>query len=401
MKREKSRLVWVILSVLVSIAAFFVYYRMTNEETERKSFVKVGFMLDGDESTPYSANFIRAIKVLEQEYGESINLITKSNVPYDEAADVLRDLCKQRCDIIFSNSFGYGETVKEVAAEYPDVQFCEATCDNANTEPVLDNYHTFMGEIYQGRYVAGMIAGLKLQEMIYNGMIRSKEAWIGYVGAYPYAEVISGYTAFFLGARQTCPTVRMKVKYSNTWSGYAKEKELAEELIEEGCVIISQHSDTIGPAAACENLSLNRPVYHVGYNQDMMNVAPTTSLIGTRIDWTPYICGAVEAVFDMKKIEESVPGHVHGNDIGAGFEEGWVKMLELNQAIAPPGSESLIQKTIEDLESGQIHVFEGNYIGVNPDNPEDTWDLNKEYRENENLSAPSFYYVLQDVIIVE
>ncbi len=401
MNKEKSRLIWVILSVLIGVVAFFVYYKMTNEEIDRKSFVKVGFILDGDESTPYSANFFRAIKALEQEYGESINLITRSNVPYDEAADVLRDLCKQRCDIIFSNSFGYGETVKEVAAEYPEIQFCEATCDNANTEPVLDNYHTFMGEIYQGRYVAGMIAGLKLQELIYNGTIRSKETWIGYVGAYPYAEVISGYTAFFLGARKTCPTAKMKVKYTNTWTSYAMEKELAEELIEEGCVIISQHSDTIGPAVTCENMSSDHPVYHVGYNQDMMNVAPTTSLIGTRIDWNPYICGAVEAVYDMKKIEEAVPGHVHGNDIGAGFEEGWVKMLELNQAIAPPGSEQLVQKTIEDLEAGQIQVFKGDYIGVNPDNPEDTWDLNEEYLENENLSAPSFHYILQDVIIVE
>ncbi|MBR5741911.1 MAG: BMP family ABC transporter substrate-binding protein, partial [Firmicutes bacterium] len=272
-----------------------------------------------------------------------------------------------------------GETAKAIAAEFPGVEFCQATCENANTEPVRANYHTFMGEIYEGRYVAGLVAGLKLQELIDSGEIAADEAWIGHVGAYPYAECISGFTSFFLGVRETCPTARMRVKYAYTWSDYMLERKFAKELIEEGCVIISQDSDTIGPAVECENAKADHPVFHVSYNQDMIDVAPTTSLTGTRFDWSPYICGAVGALLDEKRIEDVIPGNVHGNDIGAGFSKGWVKMLELNRAIAPAGSEELIRRTVREIEAGKIHVFKGNYVGVDPDDPNDVWDLNTEF----------------------
>ena len=401
MYKEKDRLGWVVLACIISIALFFAYYLLSSALARGRDSVTVGFVLDGDESTPYSANFIRACEALELQYGDRARVITRSNVPYEATEDVLRELCSLGCDIIFTNSYGYGEVAKAVAAEYPDIEFCEATCDNANSEPFVKNYHTFMGEIYQGRYVAGLVAGLKLQELIDAGEIMAEEAWIGYIGAYPYAEVISGYTAFFLGARQTCPTVRMRVRYTNTWTSYALEKEYAAELIDEGCVIISQHSDTVGPAAVCESAGADHPVFHVGYNQDMIDLAPTTSLIGTRIDWSPYVCGAVGAVLEERRIEDAISGHVHGNDIGGGFSEGWVKMLELNRAIAPAGSEELIEQTIRDIEAGKCHVFLGDYLGVNPDDPTDTWDLNEEYLENRDASAPSFYYILQDVIVVE
>lgn len=401
MYKERDKLKWVALACAVSILLFFAGYRVSAALDHGRTHVTVGFVFDGDESTPYSANYIRAIDALELQYGDRISVLARNNVPYEETEAVLRELCGLGCDIIFTNSYGYGETAKAVAAKYPDIEFCEATCDNANSEPVLSNYHTFMGEIYQGRYVAGLIAGLKMQELIDEGKIAPDEAWIGYVGAYPYAEVISGYTSFFLGARQTCSTARMRVKYTNTWTSYMLEKEYAAQLIAEGSVIISQHSDTIGPAVMCESSAASHPVYHVGYNQDMIDVAPTTSLIGTRIDWSPYICGAVCAVLEEKRIEDVISGNVHGNDIGGGFREGWVKMLELNRAIAPAGSEELIRQTIRDIEAGKCHVFKGDYLGVNPNDPDDAWDLNVEYRENENASAPSFHYVLQDVIVLE
>lgn len=401
MRKEKGILIWVLIASAVCVLLFFGYYLLSTSLARGKDHASVGIVLVGDESTPYSANFIRAVEALELQYGDKVSVTVRSNVPYEDIELILRELCGLGCDIIFTNSFGYGETAKQIAAEFPDVEFCQATCENANEEPVLANYHTFMGEIYQGRYVAGLVAGLKMQEMIDGGKISAEDAWIGYVGAYPYAECISGFTAFLLGARQTCPTARMKVKYTYSWTSYMLEKEYAKELIDEGCVIISQHSDTIGPAVECENAKTNHPVYHVGYNEDMINVAPTTSLIGTRMDWAPYIMGAVGAVLDEKRIEDAIPGHVHGNDIGAGFEEGWVKMLELNPAIAPAGSEELIRKTIQQIEEGNCHVFLGDYIGVNPDDPVDIWDLNREFLENENASAPAFHYILQEVIQVE
>ena len=401
MSRERDSLKWVCLAALISIAAFFAFHQIQMEMARGRDSVRVGIVLDGDESTPYSANYIRALEVLKLEYGDRVTVLMRSNVPYEATEDVLRELCESGCEIVFTNSFGYGETAKRMAALYPDVQFCSATCDNANTEPVLDNYHTFMGEIYQGRYVSGLVAGLKMQALIDEGRIAPEDAWIGYVGAYPYPEVISGYTAFFLGARQTCPTAKMRVKYTNTWTSYMLEKEYARDLIEKGCVIISQHSDTIGPAVECENADIHHIAFHVGYNQDMIDVAPTTSLIGSRIDWSPYFCGAVDALLRDVPIESAVPGNVHGNDVGGGLREGWVKMLELNPACAPEGSEEVIRKAIEDIHAGRCHVFQGDYIGINPDDPADTWDLNTEYPENRDASAPSFHYILQDVILVE
>ena len=401
MNKEKSILGWVVVACAACVIFFFGYYLLSNALARGKDHAEVGFVLIGDESTPYSANFIRAIEAMELQYGEQVGITIRSNVPYEDAEAVLRELCKQGCDIIFTNSFGYGETAKLVAAEFPDVEFCQATCENANEAPVLKNYHTFMGEIYEGRYVSGLVAGLKMQELIDAGQISAEEALVGYVGAYPYAECISGFTSFFLGVRQTCPTARMRVKYAYSWSSYMLERKYATELIAEGCVIISQHSDTIGPAVECENAKADHPVYHVGYNEDMIDVAPTTSLIGTRCDWSPYICGAVGAVLSEKRIEDVVSGNVHGNDVGAGFREGWVKMLELNGAIAAAGSEELIDRTIEEIEAGKCHVFQGDYLGVNPDDPGDVWDLHTEYPENAEASAPSFHYILQDVIVIE
>ena len=211
--REKENLIWVILAALICVGIFYVYHFLTTDPGEDERIVRVGFVLDGDESTPYSENFIRAIEMLKLEYGDRINVIIRYNVPYEEAGDVLKELADMECNIIFTNSYGYGETAKEIAKEYPDVEFCEATCDNANEAPVVKNYHTFMGRIYEGRYICGLVAGMKMQEMIDKGKIEADEAVIGYVGAYPYAEVISGYTAFFLGARQTCPSATMRVRY--------------------------------------------------------------------------------------------------------------------------------------------------------------------------------------------
>ncbi len=401
MNKERRLIIWVLLAAVICIAAFFGYYRLSSGTESGRDHVDVGFILIGDESTSYSANFIKAIDELELQYGGRISINVMSNVTGEDADRAIRELCDMGCDIVFTNSFDYQFAAKPIAAEYPDVEFCQATGDNANTEPVLSNYHTFMGEIYQGRYVSGLVAGLKLQEMIDEGIITEDEAWIGHVGAYPYAEVISGYTSFLLGVRQTCPSARMRVKYVNSWTNYALEKSAAEELIEEGCVVIFQATDTIGPVVACENADAGRPVYNIGYNLDVIDIAPTTALTGCRIDWAPYIIGAVGAVLEDRRIEDSIPGNVHGNDIGAGFGEGWVKMLQLNPAIAPAGAAELIQQAISDFGAGKCHVFKGDYLGVNPFDPEDVWDLNTEFPENAEASAPAFNYVLKGIIVVE
>ena len=396
---QKNILVAAVTAVLCILVGFAVHMVQSQEYVGR-DHVKVGFVLDGDESAPYSYNFVRAANAIESAYDDRVEVDIRYNVPYDKSREVFEDLAQSGCAIVFSNSYEYGTYAKQVAADYPGVQFCEATCDNANAEPVVANYHTFMGEIYEGRYVTGKVAGMKLREMVESGQIDADEAWVGYVAAYPYPEVISGYTAFLLGVRSECPQARMKVKYTNTWGSYGLEMQAAKQLIDGGCTIISQHSNTIAPAIACEEASAGRPVYHVGYNQDMVDIAPTVSLVGTRINWTPYCVSAVQAVLDNKRIEDVVRGNVHGNDEGAGFKEGWVEILTLNTAIAPQGCAAMIEAAVASLSAGKTSVFVGDYLGVDPFDASDTWDLNKEYHENENSSAPTFHYVLQDVIEV-
>ena len=363
--------------------------------------ITVGFVYEGDESTPYSYNFIRVQRLIEAQYGNQVKVIVKSNTNDESIDSVLNELCDEGCDLIFTTSYGFGEGAKRAAESHPDIQFCQATCSNANEDPVLPNYHNFMGEIYQGRYLAGLVAGLKLQELISDGKIDPNNVKIGYVGAYPYAEVISGYTAFFLGIRQYVPTATMTVKYSYSWNNYAVEKEYAEELIEEGCVVISQHSDTIGPAVACEDADVDHPVIHVGYNQSMIDFAPTTSLISCRINWIPYMLGAVDAVLYGYNIESHVDAHIHGNDASAGFDKDWVQMVELNTSICAKGTQEMMESVIEDFKKGKIEVFKGEYTGTNPYDPSDTIDLRDGFTENETTSAPMFCYVLDDVITIE
>ncbi len=399
--KKSLRILTTGLTVLALILVSLGVGRYT-AKTAEADHVTVGFIYDGDAATPYSANFIRAEEALRNELGDRVTIIPIRNVSEADSESHIRDLCEAGCDIIFTTSYGYEESAKICAHEYPDIEFCQATGDNANTDPVLPNYHTFMGEIYEGRYISGVLAGMKLHEMIADGTITEEEAVVGYVGAFPFAEVISGYTAFFLGVRSVVSGAVMKVKYSNTWSGYSEEYRLAQELIDEGCVLISQHSDTIGPAVACEEAhGQGKTVIHVGYNTSMEGVAPATSLVSCRINWNPYILGAVKAVMNNEKIEDAVPGHVHGNDIGAGFEKDWVQLLDINDAVAAKGSDARAGDLIQQFRAGDVPVFKGNYTGTNPADAADTIDLSNGFPENAQRSAPAFCYVLDDVIEIE
>lgn len=398
---KRMRIVTVITAlVIICVCAFVSFWG--RDQVKKDRAIKVGFVYDGDESAPYTNNFIKAQKKIEANgYDGRVTTVAKLNVSEEKSETAIRELVEEGCDLIITTSYGYGEAAKKLAKENPNIQFCEATCDNAIEDP-LPNYHTFMGEIYQGRYVSGIVAGMKLKEMIEKGEIGAEEAKLGYVAAFPYAEVISGYTAFLLGARSIVPTATMDVRYVNTWTSYSLEKKCAEQLIEDGCVIISQHSDTIGPAIACEAAAeKGKKVYHVGYNQSMIDIAPTTSLVSTRIDWSIYILAAVEAVLNDSPIEKYVSGNVHGNDVGAGFAQGWVQVLDVNGLIAAEGTQKAVDAAIERFKKNQISVFQGNYVGVNPFDDSDVIDLSNGFEENKNMSAPSFHYVLQGVIQIK
>ena len=365
--------------------------------------VKAGFIYIGDASTAYTNNFCRSQNELQDAFPDNLITIAKYNIPEENCEPAIRDLIESGCDIIFGTSYGYGTMMKLMAAENPKIQFCQATCSDANQDPVFPNYHNFMGTIYEGRYLSGVVAGMKLKELIDRRRLTADKAKIGYVAAFPYAEVISGYTAFLLGVRSIVPQAVMTVRYTNTWSNTVTERKVAEQLIDEGCIVISQHSDTTGPAVACEIASskYSKIVFHVGYNQSMTDVAPTTSLVSTRINWTPYMISAVQAVMKNKKIETEVKGSVFGNDAFSGFEGGWCEIVGLNKLIAAEGTKEKIETTVRQFRNRNFFVFKGEYVGVNPFDPNDTYDLRKPYEENATQSAPSFNYILKDVIVTE
>lgn len=400
-KADRKRIYAItIISAIVVIAITFSIHHFLNGRDADKT-IKTGFVYVGDASTGYTNNFVKVQNAIEKKYDDRVETIPKFNVPEEEVEGALKELVEAGCDLIFTTSYGYGEKTKEYAKRYPEIQFCQATCSNANEKPVLRNYHTFMGSIYQGRYISGVVAGMKLKELIQDGKITTKQAKAGYVGAYPYAEVISGYTAFFLGIRSVVPQAVMTVKYTNSWSDYHLEKECAKELLEEGCVIISQHSDTAGPAAACEEMDRSKEVYYVSYNESMGDVAPTTYLTGSKINWEPYMMQAVQAVLSDKDIEKCVKGNINGRDAGAGFEQDWVQMLDINEFVAAEGTKERVEQLIQKFQKNKIRVFQGEYTGVNPDDPLDVIDLREGYRENATGSAPTFHYVLKDVITVK
>ena len=212
MQDKKSIYLITTITSLLMIAIFVMVHFIAESTDKSRESVIVGFIYDGDESTPYTANLIKAQKAVELKYGDRVKVIVKSNVhSKDGGEQAMKELIAENCDLIFATSFDYGETAKRLAGENPEIQFCQASCMNANDEPVYENYHTFMGEIYEGRYASGVIAGMKLKEMIEKGTITKEQAKVGFVAAYPYAEVISGYTAFFLGVRSVVPEAVMEV----------------------------------------------------------------------------------------------------------------------------------------------------------------------------------------------
>ena len=386
-----------IFTCLVMCLLSFGIHSATNTETKQ---IKVGFIFVGDEITPYTKNFMKARDHVIEVYGDQVTCVTKYNVSEDQIEGPLKELVEEKCDYIIAASYGYGPKVKEVAAQHPEIQFCVPTGDNANTDPVISNYHNCLGTIYQGRYICGVIAGEKLKEMINSGVITPEQAKIGYVAAFPFAEVISGYTSFYLGVRSVVPEATMLVKYTDTWSDYALEKQVATELIDQGCVVISQHSDTVGPATACENAEGEIPVYHVGYNQSMTDIAPTRSLVSCSVDYSYYFEQSVYALLHGKKIEDCIDGKVYGQDAMAGIEKGWVRILDINHAILPENIDAVVDDTMMKMENGEIRVFSGPFTGTNPYDETDRIDLTTPFIENETSSSPAFAYVLDDVVTV-
>lgn len=394
----KHKIIATLIVCVLILGAVSLFSGFWNRQQSETAGLKVGFICSEDESTPYTYNFLQAQYKLEEQYGDKIQVLIRSNVHQNAVEESMRELVRKGCSILFINEDT--DIPPKLAAEFPNVQFCQISMPTISIEGQPKNYHTFNGEIYQARYTAGIVAGMKLRELIDGGAILPENAIVGYVAANKSAEVVSGYTAFLLGVRNVAPEAVMKVWYTNSWSNYPKEKEAAQALIDAGCVILSQHTNTMAPAIACEDaFSKGNRVYFIGYHQSMMDVAPSCALVSIRTNWIPYIQQAVDAVWQKQDIEKVVKGNLHGNDISAGFEEDWVQMLELNKHAAAAGTEERMNRTIASFQKGKVAVFQGKYTGVNPNNPADRVDLSKGWEENKKSSSPSFCYILDDVVI--
>ena len=311
------------------------------------SKVKVGFITLHDENSTYDKNFIDAAKEACANLGlvENEDYFIKTNVgETEQCAEVAADLVDAGCNIIFADSFGHEPYMIEVAKEHPEVQFCHSTGTRAHTEG-LANYHNAFASIYEGRYLAGIAAGMKLNAMIEAGDIKAEEAKMGYVGAFTYAEVVSGYTSFYLGAKSVCPTVTMDVTFTGSWYDETLEKEGAEKLIQGGCKLISQHADSLGAPTACENAG----VPNVSYNGSTQAACPNTYIISSRINWAPYYEYAIKAVMDSTAIDADWIGTLATNS---------VVLTDLNTTVAAEGTAEAIAAATEKLEKGEIHVFD-------------------------------------------
>ena len=369
---------------------------------------KVGFICLHDENSTYDKNFIEGAKAACAAAGlTDAQVIYKKNVPESNDCYVAaKDLVDQGCDVIFANSFGHEDYMIQAAKEFPNVQFCHATGTKAHTEN-LPNFQNAFASIYEGRYLAGIAAGMKLNEMITAGKITAEQAVMGYVGAYTYAEVMSGYTSFYLGAKSVCPSVTMKVTFTGSWYDEAKEKTAAEKLInDENCVLVSQHADSMGAPTACETAG----VPNVSYNGSTLSAAPNTFIVSSRINWEPYF---------KYMIEQTQKGEDIITDYTGSLATGSVVLTDINTNVAAAGTAEAIATAKAALEAGTLHVYDvakDNYItkdgqkllsykaDVDTDSaftPDTEAIANGVFEESKHRSAPYFDIEIDGITLLD
>ena len=311
-----------------------------------KENIKMGVITLHDEQSTYDKNFIESAKKAAENLGLSEDqLIIVSGIPEsDECRQKALDLADEGCNIIFADSFGHEDFMIEAAKEYPDVVFAHATGTKAHTANQA-NFHNAFASIYEGRYLAGVAAGLKLNEIKEAGKLKGEVPLMGYVGAYTYAEVMSGYTSFYLGAKSVCPDVQMKVQFTGSWYDEKEEKAAAEALIAANVDLISQHADSMGAPTACENANIP----NVSYNGSTVESCPNTFIVASRINWAPYF----EYLVNQKAAGEAI-----ATDWVGTIATGSVVLTDVNLQAAAEGTVEKIEEVKAELEAGTRKVFD-------------------------------------------
>ncbi len=334
---------------------------------DKESEFKVGVILVGDETEGYTKAHIDGIKAAATKLGLADSQIEwKYSVPEtSDCANAAEDLVDKGCKIVISNSYGHQNFMAEVAPKYPEVTFVAMTGDFAAISGISNLCNAFT-KVFESRYVSGVVAGLKLKELVDNGTVSTTATpnaydadgniKIGYVGAYPYAEVVSGYTAFFLGVRSVVSNVAMSVQYTSSWFNYESEKTVANALIDAGCVIIGQHADSTGAPTACEDAVKNgKIVYSVGYNVDMLEAAPTAALTSATNTWEVYYEYALKTVMN---------GETLAQNWAEGYEKDAVAITKLGTSAAA-GTQEKVDEVIAAIKAGTLHVFDLSTFTVN------------------------------------
>ena len=377
------------------------------EATGETTDVKVGMVCIGNDNMAYDRNFYMAADAAKEELAKKgINVewvYTYDHPEGDVVAADCEELADAGCAAVILNSYGMEPAMLTVAADYPDTVFCSLT-NEASRSDSLENTVNAFPSIYEGRYLAGIAAGMKLNEMIANGDITEDQAVMGYVGAYTYSEVVSGYTAFYLGAKSVCPSVTMLVEFIGSWGDPAVEAQTAQDLIDRGAVLISQHSDATTPATTAQE----NGVYSVGYNISMIDVAPESSIISSRIDWTNYFVYVIETIVNGGKVDQDYMQH--------GVADGDIVLTELNDKIAAEGTAEAIAEAEEKIKSGELHVFDTSTFTVDGktlesslidmdadfDASDDETDAVSDgyYHESYYKSAPSFSEKIDGITLV-
>ena len=332
-----------IIAMLLALVMVVALGAFNNTSASAANDVKVGFIFLHDEQSTYDLNFMNAAK----EACEALNIeyVFKVGIPEgQECYEAAMDLVDEGCNIVFADSFGHEDYMIQAAKEVPEVEFCHATGTKAHTEG-LANYHNAFASIYEGRYLAGIAAGMKVKEMIDNGDITVDQAKIGYVGAFTYAEVISGYTSFFLGLRSIVPEATMEVTFTGSWYDLSLEAEGAQKLIDDGCVLISQHADSLGAPSTCEAAGIP----NVSYNGSTIEAGPNTFIVSSRINWAPYFEYIINQVANGEAIDADWTGSI---------ATGSVELTDVNEAVAAAGTAEAIAEAKAAFEAGTLHVFD-------------------------------------------
>ena len=313
------------------------------EGAQETSNFKAGFIFLHDENSTYDLNFMNAAKEACEALG--VEYVVKVNIGESEACyDAAAELVDEGCTYIFADSFGHEPYMLQAAQEFPEVQFCHATGTQAHTAGVA-NYHNAFANIFEGRFLGGVAAGLKLNEMIEAGEFTAEEAKVGYIGAFPYAEVISGMTSFFLGVRYVCPTATMDVTFTNSWYDPTLEQEGAIKLINNNCKLISLHADSMGAPTECQN----NGVPFVFYNGSAKDACPDTYIVASYINWAPYMTYSMQATMNGEEIAADWVGTL---------ENGGVALKDLNEAVAAEGTAAKLEEVKSALLDGSLKVFD-------------------------------------------